>query len=140
MPLIRETLSHGIIIASQSEDDASRFLSLGAAPERTCVMGNIKFDYEPDPKIVDQGKAVREALFGNRPVWIAASTHDGEEQLVLDVHETLRSHHEDVLLVLVPRHPERFAAVRELVKRRGFTVVARTEARSAGGVSLRHDG
>ena len=136
MPLIRETLSHGIIIASQSEDDASRFLSLGAAPERTCVMGNIKFDYEPDPKIVDQGKAVREALFGNRPVWIAASTHDGEEQLVLDVHETLRSHHEDVLLVLVPRHPERFATVRELIRRRGFDVVARTESRPAGDAAV----
>ena len=136
MPLIRETLSHGIIIASQSEDDASRFLSLGAAPERTCVMGNIKFDHEPDPKIVDQGKALREALFGNRPVWIAASTHDGEEQLVLDVHETLRSHHEDVLLVLIPRHPERFAAVRELIRRRGFDVVARTESRPAGDAAV----
>jgi 3-deoxy-D-manno-octulosonic-acid transferase len=136
MPLIRETLSHGIIIASQSEDDAGRFLSLGAAPERTCVMGNIKFDYEPDPQIIDQGKAVREALFGKRPVWIAASTHEGEEQLVLDVHETLRSQREDVLLVLVPRHPERFAAVRELVKRRGFDVVARTESRPVGDAEV----
>ena len=136
LPLIRETLSHGIIIASQSEDDASRFLSLGAAPERTCVMGNIKFDYEPDAQVIDQGRALREALFGNRPVWIAASTHEGEEQLVLDVHQTLRSHHADALLVLVPRHPERFAAVRELVKRRGFTVVARTEARSAGDAAV----
>jgi len=120
LPLIRETLSHGIIIASQSQDDADRFLSLGAAKERTCVMGNIKFDYEPDAEILEQGRALREALFGERPVWIAASTHEGEEQLVLDVHETLRSRHEDLLLVLVPRHPERFAAVRELVRKRGF--------------------
>ena len=136
MPLIRETLSHGIIIASQSEDDAGRFLSLGAAPERTCVMGNIKFDYEPDAQIRDQGRALREALFGQRPVWIAASTHEGEEQLLLDVHETVRSQHEDALLVLVPRHPERFAAVREMIKRRGFEVVARTESRSAASADV----
>ena len=136
LPLIRETLSHGIIIASQSQDDADRFLSLGAAPERTCVMGNIKFDYEPDAEILEQGRALRETLFGERPVWIAASTHEGEEQLVLDVHETLRSRHEDLLLVLVPRHPERFATVRELIRKRGFDVVSRTEAQPAGDAAV----
>jgi 3-deoxy-D-manno-octulosonic-acid transferase len=136
LPLFRETLSHGIIIASQSQDDANRFLSLGAAPERTCVMGNIKFDYEPDTQIVAQGKALREALFGQRPVWIAASTHEGEEQLVLDVHETLRARHDDLLLVLVPRHPERFVAVRDLVRKRGFEVVSRTEGRPAGDAAV----
>ena len=136
LPLIRETLSHGIIIASQSQDDAERFLALGAAPERTCVMGNIKFDYEPDAGILGEGSAARQALFGDRPVWIAASTHEGEEQLVLDVHETLRSRHEDLLLVLVPRHPERFAQVRELVRKRGFDVVARTESRPAGEAAV----
>ncbi len=136
LPLIRETLSHGIIIASQSPDDAERFLSLGANPERTCVMGNIKFDYEPDPGIVERGRAERRKLFAERPVWIAASTHEGEEELVLDVHEKLRARHEDVLLVLVPRHPERFAPVRELVRKRGFDVVSRTEARPAGGAAV----
>lgn len=136
LPLIRETLSHGIIIASQSQDDADRFLSLGAAPERTCVMGNIKFDYEPDTEILAEGRSVREALFGERPVWIAASTHEGEEQLVLDVHETLRARHDDLLLVLVPRHPERFAAVRDLVRKRGFAVVSRTDGQPAGDAAV----
>ena len=136
LPLIRETLSHGIIIASQSQGDADRFLSLGAAPERTCVMGNIKFDYEPDAGILDEGRAARAALFGERPVWIAASTHEGEEQLVLDVHEALRARFDELLLVLVPRHPERFAAVRDLVRRRGFKTVARTEGRPAGDASV----
>lgn len=136
LPLIRETLSHGIIIASQSQDDADRFLSLGAAPERTCVMGNIKFDYEPDTGILAEGQALRAKLFGERPVWIAASTHEGEEQLVLDVHETLRSRYDDLLLILVPRHPERFTAVRELVRRRGFGVVSRTEDRPAGEAAV----
>lgn len=132
LPLIRETLSHGIIIASQSEQDADRFLSLGANPERTCVMGNIKFDLQHDEGVVTQGQAERARLFGERPVWIAASTHEGEEEIVLDVHEALRARHDDLLLVLVPRHPERFAAVRELIRRRGFSLVSRSEGRAAG--------
>lgn len=136
LPLIKETLSHGIIIASQSRTDADRFLALGANPERTCVMGNIKFDHEPDPGMVEKGRAEREKLFGERPVWIAASTHEGEEELVLDVHEMLRARHDDVLLILVPRHPERFSAVRELVRRRGLTVVSRTDGIPAGDADV----
>lgn len=136
LPLIRETLSHGIIIASQSDDDAERFLSLGANPERTCVMGNIKFDYEPDPDIVSRGREERRKLFAERPVWIAASTHEGEEERVLDVHDKLRARHDDVLLVLVPRHPERFAPVRDLVRRRGYEVVSRTDKRPAGTAAV----
>ncbi len=136
LPLIRETLSHGIIIAAQSEPDAERFLSLGANPARTCVMGNIKFDVEPDPDVPGRGKAARAELFGERPVWIAASTHEGEEELVLDVHRALQARHPDLLLVLVPRHPERFASIRELVESRGFSVVSRTEDRPAGDAEV----
>ena len=136
LPLIRETLSHGIIIASQSQQDADRFLSLGANPARTCVMGNIKFDLRHDEDVVLKGQAERARLFGERPVWIAASTHEGEEELVLDVHEALRVRHDDLLLVLVPRHPERFAAVRELIRQRGFSMVSRTEGRAAGEAAV----
>ena len=136
LPLIRETLSHGIIIASQSRQDADRFLELGANPERTHVMGNIKFDLQHDPGVVEAGREERQKLFGDRPVWIAASTHQGEEELVLDVHEALRARHDDLLLVLVPRHPERFATVRELVRQRGFKVVSRTEGRAAGDAAV----
>ena len=136
LPLIRETLSHGIIIAAQSEQDADRFLALGANPSRTCVMRNIKFDVEPDPDVPGKGKAARAALFGERPVWIAASTHEGEEQLVLDVHRALQHRHPELLLVLVPRHPERFASVRELVEDRGFSVVSRTEGMPAGDAAV----
>jgi len=129
LPLIRETLSHGIIIAAQTEADAARFLELGANPSRTRVTGNIKFDVELEPNIADEGRQLRSTLFGPRPVWIAASTHDGEEQLVLEAHRSLLEKHPDLLLVLVPRHPERFSSVRELVERWGFGVVARTEKR-----------
>lgn len=130
LSLIRETLSHGIIIAAQSQQDADRFLSLGASAERTCVMGNIKFDVQPEPGIVERGRAEREKLFGERSVWIAASTHEGEEQLLLQVHADLLARYPDLLLVLVPRHPERFAGVRELVEKSGLGVVTRTESRA----------
>jgi 3-deoxy-D-manno-octulosonic-acid transferase len=72
---------------------------------------------------------MRSTLFGNRPVWIAASTHDGEEQQVLEAHRSLLEKHPALLLVLVPRHPERFGGVRELIERWGFGVVSRTEQR-----------
>lgn len=126
LPLIRETLSHGIIIAAQSELDADRFLALGASAERTWVTGNIKFDLELPPHIAEQGVAFRRELIGERPVWIAASTHDGEERQILEAHRELCEQMPNLLLILVPRHPERFADVRELVEKSGFSVVSRT--------------
>jgi 3-deoxy-D-manno-octulosonic-acid transferase len=129
LPLFRDTLSHGIIIAAQSEADAERFDSLGASPERTWVTGNIKFDVELPANLVAHGDEVRRQVFLDRPVWIAASTHDVEEQQVLDAHRALQASFPDLLLVLVPRHPERFAQVRELIQKNGFSCVARTEKR-----------
>ena len=130
LPLIRETLSHGIIIAAQSQADADRFLSLGASPERTWVTGNIKFDISLNPDVVGHGERLRSELLGGRRAWIAASTHDGEEQQVLDAHRRLLEEQPDLLLILVPRHPERFATVRHLIENRGFSVVSRTEQMS----------
>jgi 3-deoxy-D-manno-octulosonic-acid transferase len=129
LPLIKDTLSHGIIIAAQSQADADRFLELGASPSRTWVTGNIKFDVALDPEIAQQGSLLREALFGKRPVWVAASTHEGEEQQVLNAHRTLLESHPDSLLVLIPRHPERFAEVRSLIENQAFEMVARTDHR-----------
>jgi len=127
LPLFRDTLSHGIIIAAQSEADAERFRSLGASPMRTWVTGNIKFDIELPAGLAEQGKLLRMQILGDRPVWVAASTHDQEEQQVLAAHRQLQKSHPDLLLVLVPRHPERFAAVRELVENEGFECTARTQ-------------
>lgn len=127
LPLIRETLSHGIIIAAQSQSDADRFLLLGASAARTWVTGNIKFDLELPEDIAEKGERFRAEFIGDRPVWIAASTHDGEEHQVLDAHRALLEKFPDLLLILVPRHPERFAEVREHVRKFGFGVVSRTE-------------
>ncbi|NIA28198.1 MAG: 3-deoxy-D-manno-octulosonic acid transferase [Desulfobulbaceae bacterium] len=127
LPLFRDTLSHGIIIAAQSDADAERFRSLGASPVRTWVTGNIKFDIELPAGLVEEGKLLRTQIFGDRPVWVAASTHDQEEQQVLAAHRLLKEQHPDLLLVLVPRHPERFSMVRELVENEAYECVARTQ-------------
>jgi 3-deoxy-D-manno-octulosonic-acid transferase len=130
LPLFRDTLSHGIIIAAQSKADADRFRSLGASPVRTWVTGNIKFDVELAADVARKGKDLRQQVFGDRPVWIAASTHDQEEQQVLAAHRELLDRFPELLLVLVPRHPERFSAVRELISKQNFEQVSRTEDRS----------
>lgn len=129
LPLFRETLSHGIFIAAQSSIDAERFLLLGANPNRTRVTGNIKFEIELEDGIEQRGAEFRSRTFGDRPVWVAASTHDGEEQLVLDAHRSLLKTHPELILLLVPRHPERFAQVGELILKNGFSHVTRTAGR-----------
>ena len=129
LPLFKETLSHGIVIAAQSKADAERFLSLGASPARTRVTGNIKFDIELPDRLADRGGKLRQDLFPNRPVWIAASTHDKEEGMILEAHQQLLALHPDLLLILVPRHPDRFPGVLDHVAKLGFSVVSRTEQR-----------
>jgi len=130
--LFRETLSHGIVIAAQSESDAERFRSIGASAGRTHVTGNVKFDFELQPGLLARGRALREEHAGSRPVWIAGSTHDGEEELVLDAHVAVRREIPDALLVLVPRHRNRFDSVAALLRRRGVTFVARSSRERAG--------
>jgi 3-deoxy-D-manno-octulosonic-acid transferase len=126
LPLFRETLSHGILIAAQGEADANRFLMLGASPERTWVTGNIKFDIEIPPDLGVRGAKLRHDLIGNRPVWIAASTHNGEEEQVLDAHRTILKKIPDAVLILVPRHPERFSGVQSLLQKQKWKFVSRT--------------
>lgn len=132
LPLIRETLSHGIVIAAQSQADADRFIELGASPLRTTVTGNIKFDVKQDPEVPKDGKRLRSETFGERPVWVAASTHDGEEGQILDAHRTLLKEFPTLLLVLIPRHPERFDNVRNRIEQAGFPLVSRTQGIACG--------
>jgi 3-deoxy-D-manno-octulosonic-acid transferase len=128
VPLFRKTLSHGIVIAAQSESDAERFQSIGAAPGRTHATGNIKFDFQPPGGISEQGRRWRERDAPGRPIWVAGSTHEGEEAVVLDAHRRVLEKFPDALLVLVPRHPQRFETVRDLLAKRH----ERSADRSAG--------
>jgi 3-deoxy-D-manno-octulosonic-acid transferase len=131
VPLFRATLAHGIVIGAQSQADAERFLSIGASPGRTWVTGNVKFDFELAPDVPGRGRRWREANAPGRPVWVAGSTHEGEEELVLDAHAVVRERFPDALLVLVPRHPPRFDAVRALLERRGVVHVLRSRGGTA---------
>jgi len=127
LPLFRQTLSYGIVIAAQSEIDAERFRLLGATPERTKVTGNIKFDIELAEDLLERGAEFRRNNFEDRPVWVAASTHDREEEQVLYAHAQVCKKFPNALLVLAPRHPERFASVRSLLHKQGINFVARTD-------------
>ncbi len=117
--LFRQALSNGIVIAAQSAQDAERFLSLGANPQRTFVTGNLKADVALPPGLVEAGLAFRRDGAAGRPVWVAASTHAGEEEAVLEAHAEVRRVVPDSLLLLVPRHPYRFAEVAALLDSRG---------------------
>jgi 3-deoxy-D-manno-octulosonic-acid transferase len=132
IPLFRDTLSHGIVIAAQTQRDAERFRILGASPERTHVTGNIKFDFELPPEVAARGAALRKLQGPDRPIWVAASTHEGEEELVVEAHAAVLEHHPGALLILVPRHPERFATVAAFLGSRGLNYVTRTSGRIAG--------
>ncbi len=115
------------LFAVQTEAEAQRFRDLGARPETVEVTGSIKFDLTIDPQLLQRAAELRaqwQAL--ERPVWIAASTHEGEDEVVLNAHRRLLANHPDALLILVPRHPERFNAVFDLCQREGFATVRRS--------------
>lgn len=114
-------------IAAQDRVSASRYLDLGYQPSRLTIMGNLKYDLSVNAILQQQIECLRQQWLPNlRPVWIAASTHQGEEKIVLDAHRTLLQHYPDLLLLLVPRHPERFQSVYELTEKCGLTVVRRS--------------
>ncbi len=112
-------------MAAQNKADGQRFLQLGLAAERLTITGNVKFDQPIQVAAVQQGKTLK-ATFGSRPVWIAASTHQGEDEHVLASFAELKKHHPTLLLILVPRHPERFNNVADLCTRQNWQVVRRS--------------
>lgn len=117
-----DTLAH-CRVAAQSPADAERFEQLGAPS--VAVMGNIKFDLMvPDAQLA-AGSELRRRI-GARAVWIAASTHEGEEQAALNAHLELRRDRPDALLILVPRHPQRFDAAARSVERAALSCARRS--------------
>ncbi|QSL87382.1 lipid IV(A) 3-deoxy-D-manno-octulosonic acid transferase [Pseudomonas atacamensis] len=115
------------LLAVQTEAEAQRFRDLGARPESVEVTGSIKFDLTIDPQLLQRATELRSQWqTQDRPVWIAASTHEGEDEVVLDAHRRLLANHPDALLILVPRHPERFNSVFELCQHEGFATVRRS--------------
>jgi len=113
-------------IGAQSSADAERFLSLGAVPASVCVTGNLKFDINQPHSVIEAGE-VKRRFFTGRPTWIAASTHAGEEEAVLEAFKQVLHEHRNSLLILAPRHPERAQGVTELARREGFQTIRHSD-------------
>ncbi|MES9859641.1 MAG: lipid IV(A) 3-deoxy-D-manno-octulosonic acid transferase [Candidatus Thiodiazotropha sp. LLP2] len=127
--LTRQALRNLTMIAPHAEADAERFHTLGARPEQLEVIGSIKFDIHLPGSLLERADVLRREWGGARPVWIAASTHEGEDELLIKAHTEVQKTIADALLVLVPRHPERFDRVAQLVEESGFQLVRRSEQR-----------
>ena len=125
--LISETLSAVTEIAAQSEQDAEHFESLGADAGTITVTGNLKFEQKIPSSLFESAEALRRDWGVGRPVWIAASTHEGEDEMLLDVFRQIRKRFSNCLLVLVPRHPERFEPVAALCRNRGYNTLRRSD-------------
>ena len=124
----RRMLADISCIAAQTRQDAERLISLGASPDRVRVTGNTKFDVRLPASLGEEAQVLRRCFGVDRGVWIAASTHDGEEQQVLQAFDEVLKKLPDSLLVLVPRHPERSQSVAALARRFGHVTVMRSES------------
>ncbi|MDD9155997.1 lipid IV(A) 3-deoxy-D-manno-octulosonic acid transferase [Aliivibrio sp. S4TY2] len=125
-PIFNLLAKHLTHVCCQYQDDADRFIALGINKDRVHVTGSVKFDIEITEGVIESGKQLRYTLGSERPVWIAASTHKGEDEQVLVAHQELLKSIPDTLLILVPRHPERFNSVFELCEESGLKAIKRT--------------
>jgi len=124
--LVRSALSQVTLVATQTQDDATRFKSIGADIAKVKTLGNIKFDIIVPMEIIEQGIQIKIDLFGGRFVWLIASTHKDEESIFLGAYIELKKTIPELLLVLVPRHPERFHEVKKQCEQQQLQVVLRT--------------
>lgn len=124
-PLVAATLRCVTLVAAQSRIDAVRYRLLGVPGRRIHVVGNMKFDLSIDAGWREKGLAIRTQWGMQRPVWIMASTHESEEAAALAAQREILARHPDALLLLAPRHPERFAGVARLVRATGLSVATR---------------
>jgi 3-deoxy-D-manno-octulosonic-acid transferase len=116
-------------VLCQTEADAMRFKQLGVAEKKLEVTGSIKFDIKVPDNEINEADKLKESIGYDRPTWIAASTHEGEDEQILKVHRELLGTYPTAVLILVPRHPERFENVYQLCRQSSFNVTKRTSAR-----------
>ncbi|MEJ1355784.1 MAG: lipid IV(A) 3-deoxy-D-manno-octulosonic acid transferase [Candidatus Sedimenticola sp. (ex Thyasira tokunagai)] len=127
----RETFGYIGLVAAQAPADAERFLGLGVPSGQVRVTGSIKFDLRLPASLREQADVLRRQ-WGDRSVWVAASTHEGEDEQVLEAHRLVMQQQPDALLVLVPRHPERFDRVAALCVSEGFSLARRSASEPCG--------
>ncbi len=121
------------LVAAQTEQQGERFVALGLPRKQLSITGSIKFDLDLPANLPARQNFLRQKLGEGRLVLVAASTHPGEEEIVLDVFSRLRSKYPALLLVLVPRHPERFETVAVLSRTLGLRTVMHSAQRNCEG-------
>jgi 3-deoxy-D-manno-octulosonic-acid transferase len=126
MGVVKPMMACLSMIAAQSPIDAERFKKIGARDDQVKITGNMKFDLQIPATLQESAENLRQGLGAGRPVWVAASTHEGEEEQVLRAFKRIKRELPDALLILVPRHPERFAKVHQLCKKLDFKVARRS--------------
>ncbi|MBE8162670.1 MAG: 3-deoxy-D-manno-octulosonic acid transferase [Bdellovibrionaceae bacterium] len=140
--LAKATINSFDYIFTQSQKETENFLSLGASKERLHNAGNIKYDITLPDNLNTISLSIKDRLFAPAiptassfafkektalpSVWIAASTHHNEEEILLDIHQSLRQSQPQALLILAPRHPERFSAVINLCKQKNMHYITRS--------------
>ncbi|GMR15372.1 MAG: lipid IV(A) 3-deoxy-D-manno-octulosonic acid transferase [Gammaproteobacteria bacterium] len=120
--LARNVLQPVAWIGAQSTEDAERMILCGALPQHTAMTGNLKFDLQVPASLLDQGKALRSRWNPARPVLVAGSTHEADEDVILPAFKGLLESTPDALLILVPRHPERFTRTVQAARAAGLRV------------------
>lgn len=113
-------------LLAQTKEDAERFIALGMPRDKVKVLGNIKFDLTIPDDIHEKAQQFRTHWQKERPVWIAGSTHAGEEEIILEAFQFIKEKYPNSLLILVPRHPERFDRIFELSQKMKFKTILRT--------------
>lgn len=124
---MREVMSQIDLVAAQSQSDGARLIGLGARTDVMHVTGSVKFDMHLPASIKEQGEVLRRDWGVERSIWIAASTRQGEDEQILDAFAKVCHDRPESLLVLVPRHPERFDSVAGLCEKRGFNIQRRSK-------------
>lgn len=124
--LISASLQKFSEIWTQSSENQSNFLALGANTTTTNISGNLKFDIQLTDDVNNKIAALNDSLHSSHPIWLVASTHEGDETLVLDSFKELKKLQPSLLMMLVPRHPERFEQVHRLCIEQGLAVAKRS--------------
>ena len=125
-PAVGWMLNELNLVICQHQNDANRFESLGIDKSKISVTGSVKYDLDIAEAHILKGKEHKQALSEHQKVWIAASTHEGEDARLLDIHKHVRKDFPDAVLILVPRHPERFDDVYQLSKAKHFNTYKRS--------------
>lgn len=131
LPFVFDLLLKNIdFVLAQTKEDAARFIQLGLLKKQVTTTGSIKFDITATQTQKSDAASLRNLLGEKRHVWIAASTHKGEDEQIIKAHQQVLTTIPTALLIIVPRHPERFESVRQLVVENNLSVITRSSQKT----------